>query len=200
MRTMIADNILILLRKVFYTLSVTMRVTIYKALLHNMKLGFFKENKAVRNIFLALTILLGFIFIVSISTFYVSDAIRNNNACGCVIPIPYMILILSSLGLFVGCLVFYLFISKHMHEKKEIDKNVMATLNFLEKDERTMLNELIRNRGELSQSGFEKATGIHKVKVYRVLERLRSKGIIIKDSQGKTNRIVLSEELKRLFL
>jgi len=164
-----------------------------------MKLSFFKENKIVKDTFFVLTVILGFIFVVSFSALYVSDAIKNNNACGCVIPIPYMILILSSLGLFVGSLSSYILISKHMKEKTQITKNIEATLKFLPKDERKVIEALITNDGELSQSAFEKITGLHKVKVFRIIDRLASKDLITKTSNGKSNRVNLVKEIRDVF-
>jgi len=165
-----------------------------------MKLVDFKENQAVRSIFLVLTIILGFIFIVLFTTMYVSDAIRNNNACGCVIPIPYMILILSSLGLFVGSLSSYLLISKHLKEKKQMIKNIEFTLKFLDNDERKLITELIKNKGSLNQSEFEKLTGLYRVKIHRVIEKLLLKELIQKTSNGKVNKIELYPELKEIFV
>jgi len=164
-----------------------------------MKYLLSREKTAIKPIFLALTIILGFIFVVSFSVIYVSDAIKNNNACGCVIPIPYMILILSSLGLFIGCLAFYILISKQIKEKKEINKNLDFTLNFLENNEKKIITELIKNRGILNQSKFEESTNFHRVKVHRILEKLISKGLITKTSNGMSNKIELSEELKEIF-
>ncbi|MCK5281970.1 MAG: hypothetical protein KAK00_01045 [Nanoarchaeota archaeon] len=165
-----------------------------------MKLTYFKENKTLRNVFLVLTILLGFVFIVSFSMIYVSDAIKNNNACGCVIPIPYMILMLSSLGLFIGSLSSYLLISKHLRDRGELDKNLEFTLNFLDNDERKIMNQLIENKGELNQSKFEKLTGLHKVKIHRILDKLKGKGLIVKETNGKANKINMKEELKNIFI
>ncbi len=164
-----------------------------------MKLINFKENKFSKDIFLVLTALMGFIFIVSFSALYVSDAIKNNNACGCVIPIPYMILMLSSLGLFIGSLAFYILISKHLNEKKEISKNIELTLKFLEKNEKSIVRSLIKNKEPIQQSKLESETGMHKVKIHRTLDKLIQKGIIEKLQEGKINKIKLKEELKDIF-
>ena len=198
---MIIDFFLIsnLISQKFKYNLVTIVVTIYKPLFQKMKLNLLKENKTVKNIFLALSVLLGFIFVALFSSIYVSDAIKNNNACGCVIPIPFMILILSSLGLFSGCLSFYILISKHLKEKREITKNIEFTLKFLDGGERIIINELIKNKGGLNQSKFEKLTGLHKVKIHRIINRLESKGLIEKNNIGKVNTIKLCNELKEVF-
>ena len=163
-----------------------------------MKLLDFKENQALRSVLLALTIILGFIFIVSFSVIYVSDAIKNNNACGCVIPIPYMILILSSLGLFIGSFSFYILISKHLKDRKEMSKNMDLTLNFLDDDEKKIMKYLIDSKGESKQSELEK-TKLSRVKVHRIIQKIERKGLIIKQSRGKINMIKLNEDLKDIF-
>ncbi len=164
-----------------------------------MKLILFKENRTLKGILLVLTIILGFIFMVSFTVIYVSDAIKNNNACGCVIPIPYMIFILSSLGLFVGSLSFYILISKHLKERNETSESVKSTLKFLENEERLIFQTLIKNKGKINQSAFEKLTGLHKVKVHRIIHKLESKGVINKTKLGKINKIELSDDLKEIF-
>lgn len=165
-----------------------------------MKLFNFEENSRLRSVFLALSIVLGFVFIVLFTTFYVSDAIKNNNACGCVIPIPYMIMLLSSLGLFAGSFVFYILTSKHIEEKKELDKNIEFTLNFLDNDEKKIIKELIKDNGSLNQSEFEKRTKLNRVKVHRVIERLKAKGLVKKISKGNINKIELTDELMDIFI
>jgi len=164
-----------------------------------MKQGFFRLTSGSRSFFLALSIILGFVFIVLFSSIYVSDAIKNNNACGCVIPIPYMILILSSLGLFTGSIAFYLIISQHIKEKKTMTKNLSFTLKFLETHERLIIKELIKHKGRISQSQLQTITRLHRVKIHRILEKLLAKGIIKKSSKGQTNVIQLAEELQEVF-
>ncbi|MCK4589827.1 MAG: hypothetical protein KAT77_05255 [Nanoarchaeota archaeon] len=164
-----------------------------------MKLNIFKENTALKNIFLTISIITGFIFIVTFSSLYVSDAIKNNNACGCVIPIPFMILILSSLGVFVGSISYYFIASKYIKEKKSIDENIEFTLNFLLPDERAIVKELIKNKPGLKQTELEKLTGFHKVKIHRIIERLKAKSVIEKINDGKIRRITLNKGLVKIF-
>jgi len=181
----------------------TLNVTIYKALLQKvkqtMKLRIFKQDNPLKEVFLALGILTGFIFIVTFSSLYVSDAIRNNDACGCVIPIPVMILILSSLGVFVGSISYYFIVSRYAKEKKNINKDIKLTLNFLESNERIMVNELIKNKMGIKQAELEKLTGFHRVKVHRILNKLIRKGVIEKETIGKIKIIKLNPRLGEIF-
>ncbi len=161
-----------------------------------MKLGILEENKSI---FLVLGIITGFVFIVAFSTLYVSDAIKNNNACGCVIPIPYMILILSSLGIFVGSAAYYFTVSKYLQQGETRNKNIEFTLNFLEPQERAVIKELIKGKKGLKQAELEKQTGFHKVKIHRIVNKLRIKGLVEKQSNGKINIIELNPQLKEVF-
>ena len=161
-----------------------------------MKRGIFEKNKSI---FLVLGIITGFVFIAAFSALYVSDAIKNDNACGCVIPIPYMILILSSLGIFVGSAAYYFTVSKYIKEGKTKNENINYTLNFLEPKERKVIKELIKNKAGLKQSDLEKLTGFHKVKIHRIVNKLQASGLVEKEANGKINKIRLNPHLKEAF-
>lgn len=153
------------------------------------------KDKTLKSIFLAVGIITGFVFIVAFSSLYVADAIKNNDACGCVIPIPYMILLLSSLGVFVGSFASYFVASKYARERSTRIKSLDFTLNFLSPDERRILKEVIKEKQGLRQSQLEKRTGMHKVKVHRTVQKLKSKDVVhIKDSKVK-----LDNNLRTLF-
>jgi len=157
------------------------------------------KKGSLKDSFLAIGIITGFVFIVAFSSLYVSDAIKNNNACGCVIPIPFMILILSSLGIFIGSFSYYFIASKYLKERKERTKDINLTLKFLEKDERLIVENLIKNKEGLKQSDLERLTGIHRVQIHRLVKKLLNKGIVKKEVDGKINKITLNENLLEIF-
>jgi len=165
-----------------------------------MKLGVIFQKKNLRTIFLVLSILLGFIFIVLFSSLYVSDAIRNNDACGCVIPIPFMILLLSSLGLFIGFLSFYVLMSQRIQEQKDISTLTALALRFLESDERAIMRVLIVEQQPVLQSVLESKTGLHKVRIYRALEKLLARGVITKTAKGRMNVVSLADAYVGMLL
>ena len=164
-----------------------------------MKLRIFKQDNPLKDVFLVLGKITGFIFIVTFSILYISDAIRNNNACGCVIPIPYMILILSSLGVFVGSIAYYFIAIRYAKEKKTINKDIKLTLNFLEPNEKILISELIKNKKGVKQAELEKLTGFHRVKVHRILDKLVKKGVVEKKTIGKIKIIELDPHLREIF-
>jgi uncharacterized membrane protein len=140
-------------------------------------------------------ILAGFIFAVSFSTLYAQTHIIEGTACSCTLPIPLLIPTFSSLGIFVGSIVYYLLFPKIEEDKGKEDLNLF--LDFLEPDEKSVLQKIIENKGKITQSKLSSQFG--KVKVFRILESLRKRGIIEKEAYGKTNTIKISEKFSKLL-
>jgi uncharacterized membrane protein len=138
-------------------------------------------------------ILVLFILIVSITSWYVQNEIYTGNVCSCFIPVPILIPLLAAIGLLTGTVIYYMF-SPRMERK--INKE--PVLKLLDPAERKIVEALIRSKGETTQANIVRLTGLQKVKVFRSLEQLRRKGIIVKESNGKTNRIILTEDMKVL--
>ena len=56
---------------------------------------------------------------------------------------------------------------------------------------------MIDNKGEISQSKLSSVFG--KVKTFRTLRGLISRGILVKESYGKTNKIKLNDKFKDIL-
>ena len=149
---------------------------------------------------LALGIIMIFVFVVSLTTLYVHNALEIGNACDCIIPIPIMLLILASLGVLVGSLTSYFLLKRFMQEKNDYIHNIYSTLQFLDNDERALVKVLIENKGVIKQALINKNAGMDKVKIHRVLKRLEEKNVIIKEKDGKINIIKLNDKLQELFV
>ena len=81
---------------------------------------------------------------------------------------------------------------------KEIDdKNII--LKFLNPSERKVVERLVENRGKVLQSEISRMQGMTKLKTHRAVKDLERKGIIVTESYGKTNRIILSKDIKELM-
>jgi len=165
-----------------------------------MKQRHFDEKKTFHDILLIIAIITCFVFIVAFCVYYVSDVINKGNACNCLIPIPLMILLLSSLGVFVGSLIYYFLSSKFSRKRKEYTKDIGITLRFLGKEEKKIIKILIKAKRELSQSQITKEAQLNKVKVSRLIQKLMEKEIIIKREKGKINYISLHNDLKKIFI
>ena len=159
-----------------------------------------KQRKTSRKEFMVfLSVITMFVFIVSLSSLYVSNLVQRGEVCGCIIPVPIMIVVLSSLGLFVGSLTYYLVFSKFSFEKEKMGTNIRKTLDFLDNDEKGVVQALIKNPNGLSQSRLAKSTGFDKVKTHRIVKRLESRKIIDRFDVGRIRIVKLGEELESIF-
>jgi len=152
-----------------------------------------------RDILLIVAIITGFVFIVSLSVLYVENAIMRGDVCSCIIPVPIMIIILSSLGIFVGSFTSYYLINKFSKERKAYIQNIDHALDFLDPDERKIVSYLIKEKGRALQSKISRNTKLSRVKISRTIKNLANKGIITKESKGKTNLIELHRNYLVLF-
>ena len=152
----------------------------------------------LRRIILAISIVMGFVFLVSFFVFYVVQ-IYGVDACACGIPIYLIIIILSSLGVFVGTLTYYLLTESFLRKKELLKVNILKTLDFLETDEKTILTTVLNNGGKITQSKLATLTGMDKVRVFRKLSTLERKGILMKERKGISNVIILREPFRKLF-
>lgn len=78
--------------------------------------------------------------------------------------------------------------------EKEIAKtkeNITSLL--LQPEEKIIIDEIRKARGDITQSQLVKKTGMNKVKIHRIIRRLSAKGIISKHEYGLTNKIVLEK-------
>ncbi|MEM7825331.1 MAG: hypothetical protein QW412_00540 [Candidatus Aenigmatarchaeota archaeon] len=151
--------------------------------------------KVIQKLIIIVIILAGFIFSVSLSTLYAQTHIIEGTACSCTLPIPLLIPTFSSLGIFVGSIVYYLLFPKIEEGKTKEDINLF--LDFLDADEKAIVQKIIENRGKITQSRLSSEFG--KVKVFRILESLKKKGIIEKEAYGKTNTVKISEKFAKFF-
>lgn len=137
-----------------------------------------------------------FVFIVAISSLYVQTEISAGNACGCAIPLYLFIPLLASMGLLIGVLSYYMFSPRF--EKSVVDKK--ALLKAMDPDEAKVLSVLMDGKGENRQAAIVSSTGLSKVKISRILERMQRKGMISKKTDKKVNTIILEESMRNLLL
>ncbi len=149
-----------------------------------------------KHLFLGFSIILGFLFIVLFAALYASDAIRNDNACGCVIPIPYMILILSTLGLFVGSVAASTLFAREERSAERLEHGGRVLLNCLPPEERALI--LLLAEQPRTQATLAKLSGFHKVKVHRLVRQLLAKGLVIKE-EGRGKSVALHPALHALL-
>ena len=140
----------------------------------------------------------GFIFAVSFSTLYAQTHIIEGTACSCTLPIPVLIPTFSSLGILIGSFVYYAMFPKLMDSEKKLAEDAQVILDMLQIDEKNIIKKIIENKGEITQSKLSSLFG--KVKTFRVVENLKKRGIITKESYGKTNKIKLNEKFNKILI
>jgi hypothetical protein len=137
--------------------------------------------------------------------------------------IPVYSLFLSSILLIIAVMpLSYYFMSKRLEEKieknfkiisklikkgnssakiipKEIgNKNVI--LRFLSPNERKVVEALIEKKGKTLQSEIAHLQGMTKLKTHRAVKELERKGIINRESYGKTYTISLTKDVEEVLL
>jgi len=152
-----------------------------------------------KKVVLGVSILAMFIFVVSAVSAYIQSLVAAGELCGCIIPISMFIPLLSSAGVFVGTLVYYLMAERVERKERGLKDSVEATLIFLQRGEREVLKRLIDAGGEATQASLTIGTDLGKVQVFRIVQRLRERGVIEKEPKGKTNTIRLTPKLRGLF-
>ncbi|MFH0971414.1 MAG: hypothetical protein V1835_02495 [Candidatus Micrarchaeota archaeon] len=111
-----------------------------------------------------------------------------------------LMLLLAMVGVIVGAAVFYLLSEKV--EKKGLEAKAVAelVLRFMDKDERLVIKELLRNNGKIMQVEISRFEGMTRLKAHRIVGKLESMGIIDVQKSGKMKIIHLKEELKKSLL
>ncbi len=163
-----------------------------------MRVHNLQKKNSLNNVILAVGLVMGFTFIVMLSIYLVRELYGLD--CGCRASLPIVIAALSSLGVFVGILTYYFLSVSFSKEKKQIFGDVEKTLNFLAPEERKILCEIIKLRGEATQSLLGGATGLSPVKLHRRLLALESKGILQREKKGMTKKVILNNDFKALFI
>ena len=73
-------------------------------------------------------------------------------------------------------------------------------LKFLTYNEKKVINKIIENKGSILQSEISRMESLGKVRTHRIVKDLEIKGVITVEKYGNTNRINLSENLRKLMI
>ncbi len=157
-----------------------------------------------KKIVFVVMIIAAFVFVVAFSSLYVQIEVSAGNACGCAIPIWLFIPLLSSIGLLIGTLVYYLLYkgtSGPAMMNPVIDPKELASalVKMLPSDEAKIVDLLITNNGEMTQSRMMKESGFNKVKVHRIIKRLETRRFVTKTRDRKINTISLAPQIKKFL-
>ncbi len=81
-------------------------------------------------------------------------------------------------------------------KQESLAKNTEIILRFLNTDEKKLVNALIENSGKVLQAEITRLPEMSKVKSHRVVQKLIERGVIKKETVGKTNIIRFTKEIK----
>ena len=73
-------------------------------------------------------------------------------------------------------------------------------LGLLNPNERQILKHLVENHGMCLQSDISRMNNMGKVKAHRYLQNLLKMGVVKIEPHGNTNKISISENVKKIFL
>ena len=110
-------------------------------------------------------------------------------------PYSFMMPLMAFIGMLIGVVVYYVMSDKVMHQDTQLRKNTKIILNFLNPEERKVIDILLENEGKVQQYELSRLPDLNKVKTHRILLKLERKGVIKKEKLGKINKIILNREL-----
>ena len=110
--------------------------------------------------------------------------------------IPVFILV----GIVIGVVVFFFMSSRIEAKEKDLSKVTDTLVQFLNKDEKLVVQKLIENDGKVLQAEITRIEGLGKVKSHRITQRLLDRGVIEIEGFGKTNMVKLTKGIKDVLL
>lgn len=111
-----------------------------------------------------------------------------------------MVPVFVIVGIVIGALVFFFMSGKLENSRKDLEKTVDALLQFLNKDEKAIVQKILDNKGKIFQSEISRIEGIGKLKSHRILQRLSDRGVIEIEKHGKTNIVRLAKNIGEAVL
>ena len=103
-------------------------------------------------------------------------------------------------GIAIGAAVFFFMTSKLENKKKDAEKIAQTLIQFLNKDEKLVVQKILENDGKAFQSEISRIEGIGKLKSHRIIQRLSDRQVIEIEKHGKTNIIKLSKNIKEVLV
>ena len=110
--------------------------------------------------------------------------------------IPVFVLV----GIAIGAIVFFFMTRKLESKKNDLEKVTSTLIQFLNKDEKKIVEKIIEENGKIYQSELSRIEGIGKLKSHRIIRRLEDRSVIEVEKHGKTNIIKLKKEIKETLL
>ena len=182
-------------------------------------------NPKYRRLLLPISIIafIGVVFIIWYSLFkdFSGYPLAGQGICPRMIP-NYLLWFSLILMVLVIVPISYYIVSKRLEEKME--KNLSAItklvdhklnsgskkenvkpinngsiLKLLNPNEKKVVERIIENKGSVLQSEISRIEGMTKLKAHRAVKDLERKGIVNLEQYGKTNKIILTKDIKEII-
>jgi uncharacterized membrane protein len=102
---------------------------------------------------------------------------------------------MGAIGIVVGASVFYLMSQKVEKTQITAKHSSEVFLRFLTREEQQVVQKLVDSKGKILQSQLSRELNISRLKVHRIMVRLSEKGVIDTREYGKTNTVILHEDI-----
>jgi len=155
------------------------------------------EKNDYKTFSLAIFIVVSFVILATVISLYIKYT--SSNYCFCGLPLWLIILLISLLGLFIGGFVYFILNKKFLQEKNISEKAIKKLFYCLETEERKVIKTILKSSGEITQRNLCKLLSFDKVKISRILTKLENKDFVKREKYGMTNKIILDENLLKLF-
>ncbi len=106
--------------------------------------------------------------------------------------VPYII----GISLALGAIIFYFMSTSLQKKQKSLKRNTKMILNFLSKDEQTIVKKILSEKDNVLQSDISRLEGIGKLKSHRILQKLKDRNIVKIEKFGKTNIVKLNKNIR----
>ncbi|MDD5147915.1 MAG: super-infection exclusion protein B [Candidatus ainarchaeum sp.] len=103
-------------------------------------------------------------------------------------------------GIVLGAVIFFFMSAKLDNKQKDIQKATETLVQFLNRDEKTVVRKILENNGRVFQSEISRIEGIGKLKSHRILQRLSDRKVIEIEKHGKTNIIKLAKNIQEFLI
>lgn len=147
---------------------------------------------------LALAFYLPVIFFETAPTECMIDGVCQHEQQVSLLTLLIPIFILS--GIVIGTVVFFFMTSKLENKAKDLEGITNALLQFLNKEEKAVVQKIIEGKGKVFQSEISRIEGIGKLKSHRIVQRLADRKVIEIERHGKTNIIKLEKSIHNVLL
>jgi predicted transcriptional regulator len=181
-----------------------------------------QKNKLLLPISIMAVIAIILIVAYSIFQNFANHSLEGGGLCPRMVPNYFLWLSLILMVVIIVPVSYYV-ISKRLEEKMEknlsaitklVDHKVKSgvkkenlqinnngsILKLLNTNEKKVVEKIIENKGSVLQSEISRMESMTKLKTHRAVKELERKGIVTLEQYGKTNRIILTKDIKEVIL